>query len=87
MNSKKVINILAYCSVMLVAIAMLLRFFDLRVFNWGGKLANICNQIAFWTGLIVTCSCGAVYASSKRNGGYMLAFVIAVLVIIIFAIL
>lgn len=87
MNSKRVINILAYCSVMLVAMAMLLRFFDLKVFNWGGKLANICNLVAFWTGLIVTCSCGAIYASSKRHGGYMLAFVIAVIVIIIFAIL
>ncbi len=87
MNSKRIVNILAYCSVMLVAVAMLLRFFDLKVFGWGGTLANICNQVAFWTGLVVTCSCAGIYASSKRNGTYMLAFVVAVLVIIIFAIL
>ena len=87
MNSKRFVNILAYCSVILIAVAMLLRFFDLKVFGWGGQLANICNTIAFYTGIIVTCSCACMFASSKRNGSYMLAFVIAFLVIIIFTIL
>ena len=87
MKARKVVNILAYVAVVLVAGSLVLGFLSTRVFDWGLVVKTWCDRIAFYLLLIVTVSCAFMYANSKRNRGYMVALIIFLAIIVVFMVL
>ena len=84
MKAKKIINILAYIAVMLVAGSLILGFLSINVFNWGMVVKNWWDRIAFILTGIVTIFCAFMYANSKRNRAYLITLLVVVIAIIVF---
>ncbi len=85
MKSKKILNLLAYIAVMLIAGSLVLGFLSRAdIFNWNPQIKVWCDRIAFYLSLIVTIVCAFMYAESKRKNTYMIVLVIIVILIIVF---
>ena len=84
MNNRKVVNLLAYIAIILIAVSTVVAFLSNRVFHWSSTVANICGRLSFYISMIVTLFCAFYYASSKRNTVYMVVLVVIVIVLILF---
>jgi len=84
MDSKKVINFIAFVAVILIALSLLLKYFLGSVFSLGGDLSQIFSSVAYYLGLFVTVLSAFAYAGIKRNNAFMVVLVMFVIVVIVF---
>ncbi len=85
MKSKKILSLLAYIAILLIAGSLVLGFLSsAKVFNWNASIKVWCDRIALYLSLIVTMSCAFMYAESRRKKSYTIVLVIAVILIIVF---
>jgi len=82
MNGKQIVNFLAYISVALIAIVLIVG----KLLGWLVKpeILNLLNMIAQIIAYIITAVYAFLYAKSKRNVGWMVAYIIFVVLIIVF---
>lgn len=85
MKGKQFVNFLAYISVGLIAVALILS----KLLGWliSPNVVNIINLIAQIIAYTITAVFAFFYAKSKRNIGWMVAYIIFVIVIIVFLVL
>lgn len=81
---KKFINGMAYFALVFVAIALCLSFIFKNNTGVIGTIANVLNEIARALAFIVTAIAGFYFARSKRNAWWMVIYVIAVIVMVVF---
>ena len=84
MNTRKVINLLAYISVILIMLATITSYVTQSIFHLSSEIAYICSRIAYYLAFVVTLVSAFIYASSKRNTIYMAILVVCLIVIIVF---
>lgn len=83
MKGKSVVNFLSYIAIAFVAVALVLvKIFG--SFNWGANLANALDLIAKVIAYAITAVFAFWYAKSRKSMGWMIAYVIFVIVIIVF---
>lgn len=84
MNTKKIVNILAFVTITLVAVMLLSRYLMLNVFHVGADFVMWFDKIAFVLCAASTLLSACVYVGSKRNSVYRVILVVALTVIIVF---
>lgn len=84
MNSRKLANLMAYISVGLIALSVIVSYLTTNVFSLSSEIAYWCEKIAYYLACFSTIICAFSYATAKRSGAYMLFLVIFVIVIILF---
>ncbi len=82
MNGKQIVNFLAYISVALIAIVLIIG----KLLGWlvNPNILNLLNMIAQIIAYIITAVYAFCFAKSKRNVGWMVAYIIFVVLIIVF---
>ncbi len=88
MKGKSVVNFLSYIAIAFVAVALIL----VQIFShlkWGGAngLINALNLIAQIIAYAITAFFAFWYAKSRKSIGWMIAYVIFVIVIIVFLVI
>ena len=85
MKGKQFINFLAYLSIAFIAIALVLG----KLLGWliNPNILNALNIVAQVIAYTITAVYAFSYAKSKRSAGWMVAYVIFVIVIIVFMVL
>lgn len=85
MDSKKVVNIIAYIAVILIALSLMAKYILVGYFSFGGNIASILSSVAYYLALFVTVISAFAYAKSKRNNAFMFVLVLFVIIIVLFA--
>jgi len=85
MKGKQFVNFLAYISIALIAIALLVG----KILGWliSPNVVNVLNLVAQIIAYTITAVYAFMYAKSKRSIGWMVAYIIFVIVIIVFMVL
>ena len=87
MKNKGLINFLAYIAIAFVAVALVLG----KVFNWifgdSATIVMAMNLIAQIIAYAITSVFAFYYAKSKKSIGWMIAFVVFLIIIIVFLVL
>lgn len=85
MKGKQFVNFLAYISVALIALALIFG----KLLGWliNPSILNIMNLVAQIVAYAITAVFAFFFAKSKRNIGWMVAYIIFVIAIIVFLIL
>ena len=85
MKGKQFVNFLAYISIALIAIALLVG----KILGWliSPNVVNILNLVAQIIAYTITAVYAFMFAKSKRSIGWMVAYIIFVIVIIVFMVL
>lgn len=86
MKGKQIVNFFAYVSIILIGVALLLNFI-LGKLGVTAQVVYAIDLIAKCLAYIVTAIFAFLYAKSRRNAGFMIAYVIAVILIIVMIIL
>ena len=82
MKGKQFVNFLAYLAIVLIALTLVLQ----RIFNAVGLSSSVIvamNTVAQVIAYAITAVFAFFYAKSKRNIGFMFAYIIAVGIIIV----
>lgn len=86
MKGKQFVNFLAYIAIAFVAVALLLaKIF--AAFDLSSGLINALNIIAQVIAYAITAVFAFFYAKSRRHIGWMIAYIVFVIVIIVFLVL
>ena len=82
MKGKQIVNFLAYISIALIAVTLLVG----KTLGWliDDGVINIINLIAQIIAYTITAVYGFMFAKSKRNIGWMVAYIIVIIAIIVF---
>ena len=82
MKGKQIINFLAYISIALIAVVLVVG----KVLGWliNDNILNALNTVAQVIAYTITAVYGFMFAKSKRSMGWMVAYIIFVVVIIVF---
>lgn len=85
MKGKQFVNFLAYISIALIAIAL----FVGQILGWliSPNVIHIMNLVAQIIAYSITAVYGFMFAKSKRSIGWMVAYIIFIIVIIVFMVL
>lgn len=85
MKGKQFVNFLAYISIALIAIALLIG----QILGWliSPNVIHIMNLVAQIIAYSITAVYGFMFAKSKRSIGWMVAYIIFIIVIIVFMVL
>ena len=85
MKGKQFVNFLAYISISLIAIAL----FVGKILGWliSPNVVNVLNLVAQIIAYTITAVYAFMFAKSKRSIGWMVAYIIFVVVIIVFMVL
>ena len=85
MKGKQLVNFLAYLAVGLIAIALILG----KLLGWliNPQVLAIMNLVAQIVAYTITAVFAFCFAKSKRNKGWMIAYLVFVVVIIVFTII
>ena len=86
MKGKGIVNFLAYIAIAFVAVALVLA----RIFSWVGLSSNLIGAMTLIAQIIayaITAVFAFYYAKSRKSIGWMIAFIIFVIIIIVFLIL
>ncbi len=86
MKGKSVVNFLAYIAIAFVAVALILA----KVFDWIGGMANVVSAMTLIAQIIayaITAVFAFYYAKNRKKMGWMIAYVIFVVIIVVFLIL
>lgn len=85
MKGKQFVNFLAYISIALIAVAL----FVGKILGWliDDRVVNILAIIAQIIAYTITAVYAFMFAKSKRSIGWMVAYIIFVIVIIVFMVL
>ena len=85
MKGKQFVNFLAYISIALIAIAL----FVGKILGWliSPNVVNVLNLVAQIIAYTITAVYAFMFAKSKRSIGWMIAYIIFVIVIIVFMVL
>ena len=84
MKNKGLINFLAYIAIAFVAVALVLG----SVFNWifgkGSTIVTAMNLIAQIIAYAITAIFAFYYAKGRKSIGWMIAFVVFIIIIVVF---
>ena len=82
MNGKQIVNFMAYISVALIAIVLIVG----KLLGWlvNANILNLLNVIAQIIAYIITAVYAFCFAKSKRNIGWMIAYIVFIILIITF---
>lgn len=82
MNGKQIVNFMAYISVALIAIVLIVG----KLLGWlvNANILNLLNVIAQIIAYIITAVYAFCFAKSKRNIGWMIAYIVFIVLIIVF---
>ena len=85
MKGKQFVNFLAYISIALIAIALLVG----QILGWliSPNVIRIMNLVAQVIAYSITAVYAFMFAKSKRSIGWMVAYIIFIVVIIVFMVL
>ncbi len=86
MKGKGFINFLAYIAIAFVAVALILA----RIFSWVGLSSSLISAMTLIAQVIaysITAVFAFYYAKSRKSIGWMIAFIVFVIIIIVFLIL
>ena len=85
MKGKQFVNFLAYISIALIAVAL----FVGKILGWliSPNVVNVLNLVAQIIAYTITAVYAFMFAKSKRSIGWMVAYIIFVVVIIVFMVL
>lgn len=83
MKGKGFVNFLAYCAIVLIALALVLEFV-LGKFGVSSTVTGAMSLIAEVIAYALTAVFAFYFAKSRRNIGYIIAYIIAVILIIVF---
>ena len=85
MKGKQFVNFLAYISIALIAVALFLG----KILGWliSPNIVNALNIVAQVIAYSITAAYAFIYAKSKRSNAWMVAYIIFVIVIIVFMVL
>lgn len=86
MKGKSVVNFLSYIAIAFVAVALILA----RVFGWIGGLDNVVRAMELIAQIIayaITAVFAFYYAKGRKSIGWMIAYVIFVVIIVVFLVL
>lgn len=86
MKGKSVVNFLSYIAIAFVAIALVLA----KVFDWIGGMNQVVSAMTLIAQIIayaITAVFAFFYAKNRKKMGWMIAYVIFVVIIIVFLIL
>ncbi len=86
MKGNRVVNFLSYLAIMLIAIALLLEMIFGKL-GLSSTLISAMNIIAQCIAYAITAVFAFMYAKSKKNIGFWIALIIAVILIIVMIIL
>lgn len=84
MNKRRFTNILAYFTVIIILVSLIVKYLALKVFFWPQMVIDICSNIAFYASLIITVFSAFAFASSKRNRLYMFFLVVFIVALVLF---
>ena len=79
---KKLVNATAFFGLMFLAVALILDYFNLL-----GSISSLLTAVANMVAYVVIAINAFFYAKTKRNIAYMLSYVVAVVLLVIFVIL
>lgn len=83
MRGKGFVNFLAYLAIMLVAVALVVQYI-LGALDVSSTVVSAMNTIAQFIAYAITAVFAFYFAKSRRSIGYMIAYVIAVILIVVF---
>ena len=85
MKGKQCVNLLAYISIALIAVALLVG----KILGWliSPNVVSVLNLIAQIIAYTITAVYAFMFAKSQRRIGWMVAYIIFVIVIIVFMVL
>ena len=85
MKGKQFVNLLAYISIALIAVALLVG----KILGWliSPNVVSVLNLIAQIIAYTITAVYAFMFAKSQRRIGWMVAYIIFVIVIIVFMVL
>lgn len=86
MKGKHIVNFLAYVSIALIALALVLELIFSKV-GINAAVVNAMNIIAECIAYAITAVFAFFYARSRRNIGYMIGYFVAVVLIVVLVIL
>lgn len=87
MKGKQFVNLMAYISIGLIAISFILRKILGVWFDDGATIIVAINTISQSIAYAITAIFAFFYAKSKRNIGWMIAYIVFVIAIIAFMVL
>ena len=82
MKGKQVVNFLAYLAIVLIGATLLLNFI-LGKLGVSAQVVDATALVAQCLAYVITAIFAFLYAKSKKNFGFMIAYVVAVVLIII----
>ena len=82
MNGKQIVNFMAYISVALIAVVLVVG----KLLDWlvNANILNLLNLIAQIIAYIITAVYAFCFAKSKRNIGWMIAYIVFIVLILVF---
>lgn len=82
MKGKSIVNFLAYISIGLIAVVLVVG----KLLGWlvNPNFLNVLNLIAQIIAYVITAVFGFFFAKSKKKMGWMVAYIIFVVIIIVF---
>ena len=86
MKGKSIVNFLSYIAIAFVAVALVLA----KIFDWIGGMANVVNAMTLIAQIIayaITAVFAFYYAKNRKKMGWMIAYVIFVVIIVVFLVL
>ncbi len=83
MKGKGFVNFLAYLAIMLIAVALIVQYV-LNAFEVSSNVVSAMNTIAQFIAYAITAVFAFYFAKSRRSIGYMIAYVVAVILIVVF---
>ncbi len=86
MKGKSVVNFLSYIAIAFVAVALVLA----KIFDWIGGMANVVNAMTLIAQIIayaITAVFAFYYAKNRSTMGWRIAYVIFVVIIVVFLVL
>ena len=83
MKGNGFVNFLAYLAIMFIAIALIVQYI-LSAFSVSSTVVTAMSTIAQFIAYAIAAVFAFYYAKSRRNIGFMIAYVIAVILIVVF---
>ena len=83
MKGKGFVNFLAYLAIVLVALALILQYV-LSAVGVSATIVGAMSTIAQFIAYAITAVFAFYFAKSRRNIGFMIAYIVAVILIVVF---
>lgn len=76
---RRITNFCAFVAIVLIAVALVLA----KIFN-GNQVSSAMTLVANFIAYFIACVCAFFFARSKRHWGYLVAWLVSVILIVVF---